>query len=565
MLIRTEKRVAKLLAALVAVAAVATTGYAQLPGLGGGGGGGGDLPSNPLPGVNDLIPGNTDRPNIRVPNVDVPGVNLPDVENNVINPQIDSNGLPLPGTLFSSPSVDSGFLGEAVPLKLELGSSAFATQSEELGLNLNTTGNRLAVGEIDSGSLAAGFGFQAGDELMAIERSWIRSYDQFSSQLAAELEGDGRAWVLVRRDGQQQWVNFDVASRSRPKLGVNTSSTDGALSIANVTEGSAAAAAGLQAGDQLVSINGTEIHSHGQLLDALTAAGMNDGVLAMVVSRNGVTQNLMAEVGQITQASGAIAGTLNTQAMANVAASSDDLVSVTEQIAGSVQGAAQAEAQEINSLAQQLQSDVTELQGDAAGDIAQRLGTTQSTVDELEQRLGALTGDNVDAVQDQIAEARQTILEIRQSLNDIGSSATGATQAVSAEAREQMRNVIASTRQELGGIAGSARQDLQERFAAIDGRLQAIEQMAAENAQAAPSALQNELSKAQSELAELKAELDATQQQAVTEIESDLESLGRFTTDTASDANGAIDAEAEADADAEAETEAVVNDEIDNE
>ncbi|HWA99434.1 MAG TPA: PDZ domain-containing protein [Pirellulales bacterium] len=66
--------------------------------------------------------------------------------------------------------------------------------------------------------------------------------------------------------------------------------------VTGVSDHSAAASAGLQPGDQIVSVNGQHIYSNQDLLRAIHTANPQQGPLNLVAVRNGQTRNLLANL-----------------------------------------------------------------------------------------------------------------------------------------------------------------------------------------------------------------------------------------------------------------------------
>jgi len=88
-------------------------------------------------------------------------------------------------------------------------------------------------------------------------------------------------------------MNATASSNSRPRLGIGIEENDQGVQIMQVTEGSAAAKAGFQSGDVVVSANGQEIKSTDQLAQLVRNADPNAD-LNMKVMRDGEEQTLTA-------------------------------------------------------------------------------------------------------------------------------------------------------------------------------------------------------------------------------------------------------------------------------
>jgi len=103
--------------------------------------------------------------------------------------------------------------------------SQFRVQSETgaegeaaLGVTLQAGDNSLSVGTVTEGSIGANAGLQSGDQILAVEREWVNSPEQFRTQLQAAAEQDGKAWIYVERDGSRQWVQADFAGEQTASL-----------------------------------------------------------------------------------------------------------------------------------------------------------------------------------------------------------------------------------------------------------------------------------------------------------------------------------------------------------
>jgi regulator of sigma E protease len=124
-------------------------------------------------------------------------------------------------------------------------------------------------------SAAANAGLQVGDVIRTIDG---RTMKDWSSVIHAVMTGRGRAEdgrretvFVIERDGETRTVVLHPelsASDSKRRVGIASGFE---LIVAVVPEHSLAAASGLQAGDRLVSINGTRILSDQTYQDVLTA------------------------------------------------------------------------------------------------------------------------------------------------------------------------------------------------------------------------------------------------------------------------------------------------------
>ena len=183
-------------------------------------------------------------------------------------------------------------------LPLQLGAPLVTTfgQNADLGVVLDARGNRVQIASLNSGAFGASAGFQVGDQILAVNQSWVLSPQTLQEQLAASLQRSGQAWVYVNRNGTPQWVNLDLSGRTRGMLGVNILDAGGNVQIARVFPGSVALKAGLRPGDQILSANGATVSSSAELMNLIRTAAAGNGELNLVVRRDGYEQTLKATV-----------------------------------------------------------------------------------------------------------------------------------------------------------------------------------------------------------------------------------------------------------------------------
>lgn len=103
----------------------------------------------------------------------------------------------------------------------------------------------------------------------------------------------GNRYYLRSMSSTNSNTSSNFAANQRLRLGVGLNDSDQGLQITQVANGSAAAQAGLQPGDVVVSANGNEITSSSQLADMVRNADPNSQ-LDMTVMRDGQKQNLTA-------------------------------------------------------------------------------------------------------------------------------------------------------------------------------------------------------------------------------------------------------------------------------
>lgn len=88
----------------------------------------------------------------------------------------------------------------------------------------------------------------------------------------------------------------DVDAQHRGKLGVYVTDRGSQVTVQSVMSGGAAANGGLQAGDEIISVNGQRVTTSAQLRSRLRAAVDADGMATIIVDRNGKIETIDADV-----------------------------------------------------------------------------------------------------------------------------------------------------------------------------------------------------------------------------------------------------------------------------
>jgi len=404
---------------------VASHAWAQLPSVGGataGATGGPGIGPNIGPSVGPSI--SPQLPNAagqRIPNTSAaPNVAQPlnRAPRNV--PADQSQVLP-------NPTVDRNLSGS-----VQGGQNSISDLQQDLGMQFTATGNGMRVGNVKAGSLSSRAGFQVGDEILAVERSWVRSPNQFLSQLASAAQTSGRAWVLVNRGGQQAWVNTTINGASRPTLGVLANDQGGIMRIAEVTQGSAAANAGLRAGDQVIAVNGKEIKSFADLTANIRAAAATNGQLDLTISRDGVEQTVHAVLGQ-ANAVAQQANALGQEANAIAQQAGTQANAAAQQVNSAAQGGL-ARAQQ---TAANLQKDVESL-ADAGGEaVRAKLGEVQRETQALRQEVNAVAKEQGEQLVQKLAIVREKVRSVQSQLTSLANQASGDLKARLQQAQNQ--------------------------------------------------------------------------------------------------------------------------------
>lgn len=110
------------------------------------------------------------------------------------------------------------------------------------------------------------------------------------------LEADVRPRLNEASGDNGQPARVDVDPSQRGKLGVQVAERNGQVSIHSVMSGGAAAHAGLEARDEVISVNGKRITTANQFRRQLRAAADDSGTATIVVSRDNDIQTIEADV-----------------------------------------------------------------------------------------------------------------------------------------------------------------------------------------------------------------------------------------------------------------------------
>jgi len=147
----------------------------------------------------------------------------------------------------------------------------FAGTAYAIGLPTDKT----VIDEVEKGSLAEEAGFFAGDELLTVDGKPISKFSEFG-RAARDSSGEVVS-VEVDRDGDTVTIPFTFV----PPITVQTVRTDGA-----------AAEAGIEPGDLILSVDGQKIRLFNDLREAVTASEGKPILIGL--ERNGETIELSA-------------------------------------------------------------------------------------------------------------------------------------------------------------------------------------------------------------------------------------------------------------------------------
>ena len=181
------------------------------------------------------------------------------------------------------------------------------TTAQDLGQAIPTTQNGLgnAVDNAVRGGIGAAADQirQGGSVRGAIQQGADQALRQGADQAIREGVNQATRQILpnaninadvdANLNGNRNVAGSNVAARQRARLGIGLQSSDQGIRITNVAQGSAAARAGLQAGDVVISTNGQAITSTDQLAQIVRDADAN-AQLKMKVLRNGQEQEVTA-------------------------------------------------------------------------------------------------------------------------------------------------------------------------------------------------------------------------------------------------------------------------------
>ena len=193
-------------------------------------------------------------------------------------------------------------------LTLMVGGAALAQDAGErpfLGITFSAEDNGALVREVLADSPAAAAGLQVDDLILALNGEELAPAD-FVETVAALAVGDEITLTILRDEEEMelavtlgsaparrsQWQGF----RERAFLGVSLSTDEAGVLVEEVVPDSPAAAAGLLAGDMLLSINDETINT--PLEAAALIRALEPGtVISLGIERQGEALTLAAQVG----------------------------------------------------------------------------------------------------------------------------------------------------------------------------------------------------------------------------------------------------------------------------
>lgn len=160
------------------------------------------------------------------------------------------------------------------------------------------TGLRPWVGQVMPDSPAMQAGMQVGDEILAVNDTPTKTWRQVLQALAVASVQGGEVVVQVRdAQGRSDWrlwsLPGDIAERTEllHELGLQPKQPVIPPLIGRVLAGGAAAQAGLQVGDRIVSADGVAITNWSDWVATIRARP--DEMIRLVVERSGLTESLV--------------------------------------------------------------------------------------------------------------------------------------------------------------------------------------------------------------------------------------------------------------------------------
>lgn len=167
------------------------------------------------------------------------------------------------------------------------------------------------IGRVEG--IAAEAGFQPGDRLLQVGERPIRSFSEAGIALATAAIDREPTPVRVRTAGGEERVR--VLPLDRPGLQVDEERPFSSLGllpawpavVGEVAPDTAAQAAGLQAGDRLLTLGGEAIHSFDQVTPLLQALGPAGEPLPLRIERDGQVRELTVTPRPVTREDGQVA------------------------------------------------------------------------------------------------------------------------------------------------------------------------------------------------------------------------------------------------------------------
>ncbi|MFM9025690.1 MAG: S1C family serine protease [Planctomycetaceae bacterium] len=159
------------------------------------------------------------------------------------------------------------------------------------GLEYEATDRPAVVADVAEGSPAAAAGFRAGDTIVTFDGADVPTALRLDTRVGMYPEGH-ECDVVVRRDGAEQTLSVTLAAPRRCPIGIRFErprDNDLAVRVAAVEAESAAAAADLRAGDEIVALDGRPLEftsrSQRKAFERELRTGFEDGKIYSLTVR----------------------------------------------------------------------------------------------------------------------------------------------------------------------------------------------------------------------------------------------------------------------------------------
>ncbi len=179
----------------------------------------------------------------------------------------------------------------AVTTKIKKAALAQGGSPGYLGVLVHAAGGKLVVDDVEPNSPAAKAGLKAGDVVLTINASAVKTPDQFRSLMQVRSAGEKVALKVQRQDEAIEVTATLMAtsrmmspSQQRAVLGVTVDEPKegGGVALKSVTAKGPAEKAGLKAGDVLLKLDGKLIDGNARLPDLLADRKPGDAVTLLI-------------------------------------------------------------------------------------------------------------------------------------------------------------------------------------------------------------------------------------------------------------------------------------------
>lgn len=191
----------------------------------------------------------------------------------------------------------------------------FAIAAYWLMFMIGVAGLKPIIGPVAQGSLAAGAGLEGQDEIVSVAGTETPNWQDLRLALIDRgLDGEPVVLTVVGKDGNRRRVELDMRGvPAEPEqlfdtLGVAPYQPPATPQIMDVLDGSAAARAGLRAGDEVSALDGQALESPQAMVQRIKA---HPGERVMLtVSRDGTQREIAVTLAQDTNDAGKRVGRL---------------------------------------------------------------------------------------------------------------------------------------------------------------------------------------------------------------------------------------------------------------